>query len=149
MVISSDRRRTLGFAKGTYNQMFTELFMHTTKEYLCFIEYPITFYKDYGTIDLIGPPREVKRLMDFLKGWGADLEIMAIKEYHTRDRGLLTVLTDKQLSVLKQAYKRGFFDHPRKADARKISKKLGMRHTTFLTHIRKGQKRMLDELFGE
>jgi hypothetical protein len=149
IMISSDRDRTLCFIKGRYMEMFTELFMHTTREYLCFIDYPVTVTKEQGVTDLVGPPKEVKRLIEFMKEWGTNLEIEAITEYHTRDRGLLSVLTDKQLSVLKQAHKRGFFDHPRKADARRISERMGMRHTTFLTHIRKGQKRMLDELFAE
>jgi len=147
-VISSDRDRTLGFVKGQYNEMYTELFLHTTKEYLCFLDFPITLYKDHGVFDLIGPPKEVERLLEFMRGWGTELDIVAITDYHTRDRGLLTTLTAKQLKVLKFAYDRGFFDHPRKADARKLSNKVGMKHTTFLTHIRKAQKRMLDQLFG-
>lgn len=147
-VLSSDRERTLGFVKGQYNEMFTEVFIHTTKEYLCFLDFPITLYKDHGIFDLIGPPKEVERLLEFMRGFGTELEVIAITEYHTRDRGLLTTLTAKQAKVLKFAYDRGFFDHPRKADARKLSSKLNMKHTTFLTHIRKAQKRMLDQLFG-
>jgi hypothetical protein len=149
MVISSERTRTMCFIKGVYDELFTDLFMHTTKEYLCFLEYPATLYKDHAIVNLIGHPKEVLRLLKFMKDWGGPLEIEAITEYHSRDRGVLSGLTDKQRSVLKFAYQRGFFDHPRKADARKLSAKLGMKHTTFLTHIRKSQKRMFDELFGE
>jgi len=149
VIISTDKRRTLCFVMGKYNEMYTELFTHTTKEYLCFIEFPVTLRKDGGLLNLIGPPKDVERLLAFMREWGTELEVIGIKDYHSRDKGLLTVLTNKQLAVLKCAYERGFFDHPRKADARKLAGRMGMKHTTFLTHIRKAQKRLLDELFGE
>lgn len=145
-VIASDRRNTLGFVKGMYNELYTELFMYTTREFLCFIEYPITILESHGVLNLIGQPGDVERLIEHMREWGTGIEIVSITNYHTRDRGVLSVLTDRQLSVVRRAHKMGFFDHPRRADARTIADALGMRHTTFLTHIRKAQKRMLDEL---
>jgi len=50
---------------------------------------------------------------------------------------------------MKQAHSRGFFETPRKKDARDISKEMGIRHTTFLTHLRRGQKRIFSYLFQE
>jgi hypothetical protein len=149
IVISSERKSTLCFVKGVYDKLFTELFLVTTREYLCFIEYPVTAHRDHAIINLIGPPKDVQRLIGFVGEWGATFEVEAITDYHTKDRGVLTALTGKQLSTLRLAHRKGFFDFPRRHDARELSSQMGVRHTTFLTHIRRGQKRMLDELFRE
>jgi hypothetical protein len=149
IIISSGGIRTLCFVKGVYDKVYTELFLHTTREFRCFIEYPITARRDFGLINLVGPPKDVLRLQEFMRGWGAMFETVAITDYHGRDVGVATALTGKQLAVLRHAYRKGFFDNPRKADARKLSEQLGIRHTTFLTHLRKGQKRILDELFRD
>jgi predicted DNA binding protein len=148
MTISSDKKSTLCFAKGIYDPRYTEVFMYTIKEFQCFLEYPTIAREDYGYINMVGPPKDVKRLIEFLKNWGSGLEIIAVKDYYTRDRGILTVLTDRQLEVMKTAYDLGFFERPKKMDSRDIAYKMGISHTTFLAHIRKSEKRILSALLG-
>jgi hypothetical protein len=145
--IDTERKRTLCFVKGHYEPGYTDLLMFTTREFLCFIEFPIHTTKENGTFTLVGPPKEVERLLEFMKDFGSDMEITAIMDYNPKGRGVLSVLTDKQLSALKYAYTKGFYDFPRKKDARELSSNLGIRHTTFLTHLRRGQKRIFSYLF--
>ncbi|MCK5560039.1 MAG: helix-turn-helix domain-containing protein [Thermoplasmata archaeon] len=151
VLIQSDlkRKRSLCFIKGIHDPAYTELFSYTTKEFLCFIEYPLLIREVFGVVNLVGLPRDVDRLIEFMKEFGSDFEVVAVKNYWARDRGILSVLTDKQITVLKQAYDRGFFDFPRKKPARDISKKIGIAHTTFLTHIRKSQNRIFSALFED
>ena len=151
ITIKSDmeKNRTLCFIKGIHDERYTELFLYTTKEYLCFIEYPLFAREEFGIINLVGLPEDVNRLIEFMRDFGSVFEIIAVTNYFTKDRGIISILTDKQLSVLKHAYDHGFFDYPRKFDARAISKKLGIAHTTFLTHIRKSQKRIFGALFED
>jgi predicted DNA binding protein len=148
-VIKTDRKRTLCFIKGIHHEMYTALFSYLTKEFLCFIEYPMVAREDYGIINLVGPPKDVTRLIEAMRDFGSILEIIAVKGYSTKDRGILSVLTDKQLSMLKDAYAQGFFDNPRRKSAREISGKMGIAHTTFLAHIRKSQNRIFSALFEE
>ncbi|MGA1793111.1 MAG: helix-turn-helix domain-containing protein [Thermoplasmatota archaeon] len=150
-VISIDTQgnRTLCFVKGHYEPGYTDLLLFTTKEFLCFIEFPILTTKENGTFTLVGPPGEVTKLLEFMKDFGSDMEIVGITEYNPKDRGVLSILTEKQLTALKHAHSSGFFDHPRKRDARDIAKDLGIRHTTFLTHLRRGQNRIFSYLFQE
>jgi predicted DNA binding protein len=121
--------------------------MFTTKEFRCFIEFPIHTTKKHGTFTLVGPPKEVSKLLEFMKDWGSDMEIAGVMDYNPKGRGVLSVLTEKQLSALKYAYSSGFYDFPRKRDARDLSRDLGIKHTTFLTHLRRGQKRIFSYLF--
>ncbi len=147
--IDTQKRRTLCFIKGHHDPGYTDLFHFIMKEYLCFLEFPIHATEEYGTFNMVGPPEEITRLLDYMKDWGSSMEIIGIRAYNPKDRGILSILTEKQLSVLKQAHFRGFFDTPRKRDSRKISEEIGIRHTTFLTHLRKGQKRIFSYLFQE
>ena len=147
--IDTEGKRTLCFIMGHHDPEYTKLFLYSAREFRCFIEFPVHVRREYGTFSLVGPPGEVERIVDFMKEWGSDLRIAGIMEYNPKDRGVLTVLTEKQRSALKQAYFGGFFDFPRKRDARDISTDLKIRHTTFLTHIRRGQKRIFAHLFQE
>lgn len=149
IVISNDNNRSLCFFKGIYDERYTELFSYTTKEFLCFIEYPIHANKEFGILNLVGLPNDVERLIEFMKNFGSEFEVIAVKNYYPGEKGILSVLTEKQRSILKKAYKSGFFEYPRKNSARKISKNVGIAHTTFLTHIRKSQKRILSILFED
>ncbi|UCH89164.1 MAG: helix-turn-helix domain-containing protein [Thermoplasmata archaeon] len=146
-VIKTDKKRTLCFIKGIHDEMYIELFSFLTKKFHSFLEYPMTAREDFGIITLVGTPKDVTGLMKHMEEFGSGMEIIAVTNYSTRDRGILSVLTEKQLSVLKSAYDQGFFSHPRKTTARKVSKKLGIAHTTFLTHVRKSQNRILAALF--
>lgn len=147
--IRTDGKKTLCFVKGIHAEMYTELFSYLTKEFLCFIEYPMTAKEEYGFITIVGTPEDVKRLMSEMLNFGTVMEIKAVTNYNTRDRGILAVLTEKQQDILKEAYDRGFFANPRQTTARDVSKKLGIAHTTFLTHIRKSQDRIFSALFGD
>ena len=144
--ITGEKGKTLCFIRGEHDIRYTELFMYTTKEFLCFIEYPIVAREDFGIINLVGIPEDVDKLIHFMKEFGSIFEIIAVTNYIPKDSGILSVLTDKQLITLKEAYKRGFFEHTRKTSAREVASELGIAHTTFLTHIRKCQKRILQNL---
>jgi len=148
-IINSDlnKKRTLCFIKGIHDVRYTELFLYTTKEFLCFFEYPLFIRHQFGILNLVGVPKDVERLIEFMKEFGSIFEIIAVNNYYSKDQGILSILTKKQLSVLKVAYEHGFFDHPRKISARTIANKLGIAHTTFLAHVRKSQKRLLSAFF--
>jgi len=146
-VILTQGRRTLCMIIGVYNDFYTEVFLHTTREYLCFLEYPIELSREHATGHLVGPPKEVEKLMEFLKEFDSPIELVASSGYQVADRGILAVLTDRQKEVMEHAYREGFFDHPRKKDARAVAEGLGMKHTTFLTHVRKSHCRLLGALF--
>jgi hypothetical protein len=147
--IRTDKKRTLCFIKGVHDPIYTDLFSTLTKEFLTFIEYPVLTREDYGIITLVGTPKDTGRLIKVMDEFGTGMEIMAVTNYYSRDRGILSVLTEKQQEILKQAYENDFFSHPRKKTARDLSRKAGIAHTTYLTHIRKSQNRILSVLFGE
>jgi predicted DNA binding protein len=148
-LIRSEKNKCICFIKGIHDVRYTELFMYTTNEFLCFIEFPLIAEEVFGIINLVGVPDDVNRLIDFMKEFGSIFEIIAVTNYYSKDAGILSALTEKQLSMVNQAYNNGFFLHPRKTNARKIANELGIAHTTFLTHIRKAQNRIFKVLFEQ
>ncbi len=147
IIIKEENEKCLCFIKGIHDERYTELFVYTMNEFLCFIEYPLIAHVDSGIINIIGVPVDVNKLIGFMKEFGSNFEIIAVTNYITKDKGILSALTDKQLSILNYAYNRGFFQHPRTRTAREIADELRIAHTTFLTHIRKSQERILSVLF--
>ena len=147
--LRTDKKQTLCFIKGAHDPIYIELFSKLTKEYSTFIEYPLIAREDHGILTLVGTPRDAKRLITAMQNFGSGIEVIAVTHYHTRDRGILAVLTEKQQEILKHAFDNGFFKHPRKKSARELSKKAGIAHTTYLTHIRKSHDRILSALFGK
>jgi hypothetical protein len=147
--IRTDKKQTLCFIKGAHDPVYIELFSKLTKEYLTFIEYPLIAREDFGTLTLVGTPKDTKRLISAMQDFGSGIEVLAVTHYQTRDRGILSVLTEKQQEILKHALDNGFFDHPRKKSARELSTKAGIAHTTYLAHIRKSQERIFSALFGQ
>jgi hypothetical protein len=148
-LIRSEKNKCLCFIKGIHDVRYTELFMYTTNEFLCFIEFPLIAEEEFGLINLVGVPDDVNRLIDFMKEFGSIFEVIAVTNYYSKDAGVLSALTEKQLYMVNHAYNQGFFEHPRKTNARKIAKELGIAHTTFLTHIRKAQNRIFSVLFKQ
>jgi predicted DNA binding protein len=144
--IKDEKGKTLCFIMGEHDIRYTELFIYTTREFLCFIEYPLVARGDFGILNLVGVPQDVMKLIAFMQEFGSNFEIVAITNYVPKDTGILSVLTDKQLAVLKEAYEYGFFEHPRTTPSRVIAAELGIAHTTFLTHIRKSLKRIFQNL---
>ncbi len=54
-------------------------------------------------------------------------------------------LTERQRTVLRAAHRLGYFDSPRRTDARSLARALGIRAATTVEHLRKAEKRTLDD----
>jgi hypothetical protein len=57
-------------------------------------------------------------------------------------------LTDRQLQVLWTAYRMGYFEHPRDANATEVAAELGVSPSTFTEHLTAAQSKLLGELEG-
>jgi predicted DNA binding protein len=54
-------------------------------------------------------------------------------------------LSSRQAEVLELAYEAGYFDWPRDTDAETLADQLDISHTTFLEHLRKAEKKIINE----
>jgi hypothetical protein len=59
----------------------------------------------------------------------------------------LAELTDRQREALEVAYRAGYFDWPRDSSAEEVADTMDISAATFHGHLRKAQKRLLDDVF--
>jgi predicted DNA binding protein len=147
IIMKEERKKCLCFIKGLHDRRYTELFMYTMNEFLCFIEYPLVAREEFGIVNIVGEPGDVNNLIEFMKEFGSIFEVIAVTNYYSKEKGVLSALTEKQLKVMAHAYNRGFFKHPRERSSRMLATEFGIAHTTYLTHIRKSQNRIFSVLF--
>ncbi|MFB6168167.1 MAG: helix-turn-helix domain-containing protein [Haloferacaceae archaeon] len=57
-------------------------------------------------------------------------------------------LTDRQRQALKMAFHAGYFDFPRRTDARTVAAEIGIAQSTFSQHLRVAEQKLLEELFS-
>lgn len=70
--------------------------------------------------------------------------VLSVEEYTPEDT-LLSKLSKRQREVLLLAYKSGYFDNPRKVTLRDLADMLGLSVSTVKEHLRKAQRKILEE----
>jgi PAS domain S-box-containing protein len=100
------------------------------------------------------PGTDVRRVLDAIRSTYPDLEIRRHRQITRTEpspesvRGLLDdVLTERQRVAIETGYFSGFFDWPRHRSGEDVAQSLGVSPSTFHQHIRRAQKKLLDELF--
>ncbi len=116
------------------------------REYDVYYEYP-GVYEDEdrkSTFTVIGKKAQVNRLLGFFKSNGIPFRVLSVSGFAP---GIdpLGALTRRQREVLQTAFEGGYFDSPRRKTAREIAAGLKIKHSTFLEHLRKAQKKILNQ----
>ncbi|MBP1987024.1 helix-turn-helix domain-containing protein [Halolamina salifodinae] len=58
-------------------------------------------------------------------------------------------LTDRQLEVLRAAYREGYFERPKGANATELAEELGISRSTFTEHLVAAQRKLFADVFDE
>jgi len=80
-------------------------------------------------------------------GWG--LGILPVCDYNPHVNGIFDVLTPGQKEILRESYRVGFFDHPRRMNAGELAEKMGLHKTTLLEHIHTAEKRLIGHILEQ
>jgi predicted DNA binding protein len=127
----------------------------TIEEYNC-MEVQPTIYRDgYEWYRILAfDNRDLVRLFGALSRW-ADVNVVSretLSERTARDtmtvsiRSLLGRLTDRQLKALLVALGAGYYDTPRKVRTEDISRRMNSPRTTYETHLRKAESKVMRAL---
>lgn len=146
--ISSEEKTSMYIVIGHLPPLVSELISHVIKEFKCFFEFPIVNVKGKMTIPLVGTKENLRELLSHLKDLSVEYEVISLTNYFVKGKDMLSSLTPAQYKCLEMAFEQGFFDIPKKADARKLAGKKGISHSAFLTHVRKAERKIFEELFG-
>jgi Predicted DNA binding protein len=110
------------------------------------LEYPVIVESGRCTLTLIGSAEELHEVINaaIKKKW--ETEILAVEEYNPHISGIFNIFTGKQKEILLAAYQAGYFEYPRRIDAGRLAKKMGMHKTTLLEHIHKAENRLMGHI---
>jgi len=97
---------------------------------------------------------DLRRVTEAMDDRFPDVTLAAKREQHRPDApwwpghgDVGTRLTERQRAVLKTAYYNGYYEWPREADSEALADSLDIASTTFLQHLRKGHRRVLESMF--
>jgi predicted DNA binding protein len=99
---------------------------------------------------------DVRSFADRLEGLAPSLELVAKRQHRRQDRTpaelhgrIEGALTDRQYEVLRTALSAGYFEWPREHDGSEVADRLGITQPTFNKHLRLGERKSFELLFGE
>ena len=91
---------------------------------------------------------DISKFIEDRKTEGFDLRIISVTKARLLIGSPLYSLTSKQLGILEESYFSGYYDIPRKVNSDQLAKKLGIANSTFVTSIRRAEKRIMSKLFN-
>ena len=145
--ISSEEKISIYIVIGHIPPIVSELISHVIKQFKCFFEFPIVNEKGRMSIPLVGAKENLVKLLSYLEDLNVEFEVLSLTNYYIKGKDILSSLTPSQYRCLEMAVEQGYFQIPKKADARKLASKIGISHSAFLTHIRKAERKIFEELF--
>lgn len=119
----------------------------------CLFQPPAVVRGRYELQTMLAPTSDnIHRLFRLLKQHKRDCKTMAIREVEPGPRMLFTVeesglLTPKQLEAIRIAFKRGFYNYPRKIRISDLAKEAGSARSTFQEHLRLAEIRLITHTF--
>jgi hypothetical protein len=111
-----------------------------------------------GATLLVELPRETdtRTIVDRIREAFPELELTAQRQHRERSatpgetrHRIETRLTDRQYEALETAHTMGYFDWPRESSGEDVAGALGITQPTVNKHIRVGERKVFDLLFGE
>ncbi|MGD6806826.1 MAG: helix-turn-helix domain-containing protein [Candidatus Bathyarchaeia archaeon] len=100
-------------------------------------------------ITFLGSIHQIKETLKTLESSGIRHRIVSLTEAKFSPDSPLNALTEKQRRILIASYKLGYFDLPRRVSSRQLAENLGLHKSALATHIRKAERRLLEDILSE
>jgi hypothetical protein len=105
-------------------------------------EVPIIKSIDRFAFGCIGDDEELRKLLDAVKEFG-EITSIRFQKPTFRNHSPTDCLTDKQRRVVSTARKLGYYEYPRRINAKQLAEKVGLSQATTLEHLRKAESRLM------
>lgn len=99
-------------------------------------------------ITLLGNARSLKIFLKALQEVKLHPRIVSLTEAVFSLNSPLEHLTEKQKTVILDAFKNGYYDFPRKIGSEALARKLGIREPTLVIHRRKAERKLFALMLG-
>lgn len=110
---------------------------------------PVELMPTKWRMTYVGAERSIKKFLAMLDKFGLHYRIAVATDAKFTASSFLSALTGKQREVLVRAYAQGFFDTPRRIGTRELGQSLNLGRSAVIGHLRKAQKRLLDEIIAD
>ena len=107
---------------------------------------PFELTSEGWRITFMGGEGQVRRFLSALEKASLKYRIVAATDARFTAASFLSVLTEGQRRTLVRAYEMGYYDVPRHLGSDALSRSLGVSKSTAVEHLRKAEKRLLDEI---
>jgi predicted DNA binding protein len=114
-----------------------------------FISAPFEIKDGYFRVSYLGTSQEIKRFIGFLNKTHLEYRIISLTDARFSPSSPLSSLTGKQRRVLLAAFKRGYYDIPKKVSSDQLAKSLHIREPTLVRHRIKAEKRLIAAVLAE
>jgi predicted DNA binding protein len=99
-------------------------------------------------ITLLGNARSLRIFLKTLQKVRLHPKIVSLTDAVFSLNSPLERLTEKQKTVIIDAFKNGYYDFPRKIGSEALAKKLGIREPTLVIHRRKAERKLFAHMLG-
>ena len=110
---------------------------------------PFSFRDGKFRITLVGDSSQVKQLLDVFDGLGLKYRVVSLTDAKFSPISPVSRLTVKQQDAIVLAFRLGYFDTPRRVSVDVLAGKLGLASSTLAVHLRRAERRLLDEVLKE
>ncbi|MBT3408789.1 hypothetical protein HN415_08995 [Candidatus Woesearchaeota archaeon] len=142
-VIKQKGNEYTSLVKLSYPKSLMKLFKFMDTEILW--TKPMWIKKELFIFSCFGEERVLKRFLFGMKTMGK-VQSVSYKRANYDGRNSLSILTEKQQKILLKAKEVGDYKYPRKMDANKLSKELGISKQTLIEHLRKTENKIMDHI---
>jgi len=99
-------------------------------------------------ITLLGNTRSIRMFLNSLQKARLHPKIVSLTDANFSPTSPLDNLTEKQKTVLVNAFKHGYYDVPRRIGSEALAEKLSIREPTLVIHRRKAERKLLAHVLG-
>ncbi len=110
---------------------------------------PLEIRDEKLKISFIGNENQMQDFFKKVTEKGIRYKVTSLTDASFSPDSPLNKLTEKQREALIAAHKLGYYDVPRRINTEQLAKKLGVSDSTLVEHLRKAEKRLIDNILRE
>ncbi len=108
---------------------------------------PMRLAKDRVTYSFVGEDDQIVKMVQLAKEVGGDLKV-SVHQVCFENGDLLSVLTEKQRSLVLMAKDMGYYEYPRRTSTEDLARAAGLSASTVIEHLRKSEVRLMAEIMA-
>ncbi|MEA3558573.1 MAG: helix-turn-helix domain-containing protein [Candidatus Thermoplasmatota archaeon] len=134
---------------GSEDPWYFDMIRMIMEELKVFFDWPVVMESDSITAKYIGFLENISKLVDLMKSFEVDADILSIKSFDPAGASNLDMLTDIQHDVLRDAYENGFFEDNRRMTITSLAKRRGISSSSYMKTLRRAQRNLIRELLED